>query len=167
MSRHRYGFGAAQGLFPDEGPSVAEVRASRRAREEDEDSRAIFARQEAARWAEVLRQRTLAALRNVAEQRGDIFETYRALYQAAESELLSPGLRADAAEALQVVAPILAGVLRRSGYYFDESLGQWVPESYRDVVASEKGAAPASGSGSPIYEYLLEHRHPALRGRRR
>lgn len=164
---YRYGFGAAQGLFPDEGPSVAEVRASRRAHEEDEDSRTAFAREEAARWAETLRQRTLAALRNVAEQRGDIVETYRALYQAAESSLLSPSLRAEAAEALQVVAPILAGVLRRSGYYFDESLGQWVPQSYREALEAERGVLPRVEELPPIYGYLLEHRHPALRGRRR
>lgn len=107
------------------------------------------------------------ALDNVANQRGDLLDTYRILYQAASSG----SERAQAA--LAEVAPVLAAQLRKQGYYYANRIGRWMPRPAAsslfddEELFTQPGTAPAAPiERGGILDYLAEHPHPALRGLR-
>lgn len=161
MARRRRTRLAAVGpaLFSEEGgPKRPRIVA----RDEGEDPRAAFAREQAARWVVQGVARTQAALDAVEQRTGDLFQVYRDLYAGTQSSTVPAALRERAAAALDTVAPVLAAALRRQGWEYAPSLGVWMPQ----WEGEEPERAPMADLEDSTYNYLLEHPHPKLRGLR-
>lgn len=124
-------------------------------------------------------ERLESALADVAAQRGSPWALYQALAPHAAAG------DARAAAAVDLLAPLVAIMARKSGYWYDPFAEAWVPrtasqqgipeerlvaqlaEQMRDPEFARRHAAPAGGTGvDPIYDFLLEYPHPKLRGLR-